>query len=166
MVYSLPVLIIQVAGDWIAETVIFSIPRSKISVAHTRFSSSAQPARLPPCRTRSSSVLYAVRDMIVPSPPAPSAAHLSSVAGSRSSARRAGTCEWSCRSESASPGSCTGPRSRRCTCHLRSGRAVGSPGARKRPLQETDETASATRKLPGGHVQMQTKQVYGKALRV
>lgn len=163
MVYSLPVLIIQVAGDWVAETVIFSIPRSKISVAHTRFSSSAQPA---PCRTRSSSVLYAARDMIVPSPPAPSAAHLSSVAGSRSSARRAGTCEWSCRSESASPGSCTGPRSRRCTCHLRSGRVVGSPGVRKRPLQEMDETASAMRELPGGHVQMQTKQVHGKALRV
>lgn len=102
----------------------------------------------------------------MPSPPAPSAAHLSSAAGSRSSARRAGTCEWSCRSESASRGSCTGPRSRRCTCHLRSERAAGSPGARKRPLQERDGTASATGKLPVGHVQRRTEQVHSKAFHV
>lgn len=56
---------------------------------------------------------------------------------------------WSCPSEPASPGSCSGPRSRRCICHLRSERGVGSPGAHRRPLQETDATGSATREPPG-----------------
>lgn len=81
--------------------------------------------------------------------PSPGPAHLSSVAGSRSSARPAGTCAWSCRPEPASPGSCSEPRSRRCICHPRSERGVGSLGAHKRPLQETDATASAIREPPG-----------------
>lgn len=122
---------------------------------HVHFSSPARHNRAVPWQDKKG----AAEDGAAPSPPSQSPPHLSSAGGSRSSARRAGTCEWSCRSESSSRGSCIGPRSRRCTCHPRSERGVGSRGGRKRPLEETDATASATRELPVMLARRQTQQI-------
>lgn len=106
--------------------------------------SSSKHIRLSPRGTK-----VAEEDGTALSPPSQRPPHLSSAAGTRSSARPAGTCEWRCRPESASPGSCTAPRSPRCICHPRSARGAGSRGGRRKPLQERDAPLQSRGNCPG-----------------